>query len=162
MQAGLQTRISTNPATEFTEALAAGGGPGSASAVVNLRVPNGNKYQNMVRAITISSVQALEWELWWFLTAAGAAAADPSESTFAGRWQFDPQAGQQLNGAGPYEYVITGLEMFFEDLDSINDASAIPAMHLVLVNQDGTTAKLADAAGAVKVTVLLESMAERF
>lgn len=162
MQAGLQTRISTNPATEFTEALAAGGGPGSASAVVNLRVPNGNKYQNMVRAITISSVQALEWELWWFLTAAGAAATDPSESTFAGRWQFDPQAGEQLNGAGPYEYVITGLEMFFQDLDSNNDTNVVPAMHLVLVNQSAATAKLADAAGMVKVSVLLESMAERF
>lgn len=162
MQAGVQTRISTNPVTEFTEALVAGGGAGSASAVVNLNVPNGNKYSNVVRSIIISSVQNLQWELWWFLTATGAAATTPTDSQFAGRWLFDSQAGEQLNGAGPYEFVITGLEMFFQDLDSNNNANVIPAMHLVLVNRDAATAKLADAAGAVKVSVLLESMAERF
>lgn len=159
MQAGVQTRISTNPDTEFTESLAAAGG---ASAVVNLIVPNANKYSNIVRSIVVSSVQNIQWELWWFLTAAGASAATPAESTFAGRWTFDPQAGQQLAGAGPYEFVITGLEMFFQDLDTNNNANVVPAMHLVLVNQSAATVKLADAAGAVKVSVLLESMAERF
>ncbi len=162
MQAGVQTRVYSNPLTDFREALLAGGGAGSASAVVNLVLPLANKYSNVVRSITISSVQNIQWELWWFLTAAGPNALTPADSTFAGRWLMDPAAGEQLDGAGPFEYVIPGLDMFVQDLDSNNSANVKPAMHLVLVDADMTVDKLADDAGMVKVCVLLESMAERF
>src|SRR3990167_9485155 len=78
-----QRPIRSNPATQFTEALAQDVG----SANYDLALPQYGAAV-FINGFTICSVENLSWELWVLSTAAGLSATSPIGDQVIGLWQF--------------------------------------------------------------------------
>ncbi len=166
--------VRSNPSVDFTEALTTN----QASATVNLRLPTRDPLW-FVRAITIISVQDLQWELQLFNSAVNMGPT-LAEDNFIAAWQFytlvvGPPASPgwpiDTPDASPdngfYHFYIDGNMMPIYDMDQlkarnpnynvplgsgVSNASPNNAnLHVRLVNRSAG-AKNAGAGGALLVT----------
>jgi hypothetical protein len=148
--------VISRPTVDFTAALAAAGGaltpPFTGSAITNLPgLPAWGSRRFFIRAISFTAVENIGLEFDFFSGAAGG---------FLSRYQFSKADGVQLNAAGLYNYYVDGLAIPYIDLDTVSSTNpAPPTLHVAIQNVD-TTAKSADAAGAVAVTFWIEPMGE--
>jgi hypothetical protein len=144
-QAGKRVLIYTDPATDFRAGLAQ-----NAALSLSLDVKRqavGLRVDCLIRGLSILSVQALTWELWFYRTANyDAAAIDTNQ--WIGYWNFG-STPVQIGGAGLFHYYIDGLEIPYVDADST------AKIHMSLINRSAG-AKNADDAGAIKVGLIVE------
>lgn len=142
----------------FLEALIAASAsftpPFVASAINNLAgVPPVGSRRFLIRAIEYLAKENVGLEFDFFGSSTGPT-TDVDTDTFIARYQFASSNGVQYNGAGLYRYYVDGLAIPYFDLDTANSVTP-PTLHLGIQNID-TTAKSADAAGAIAVTLWLE------
>lgn len=154
MQAGNLYRVSSDPATQFTTALA---GAGAAIELEDVQLPEtlgaGRVARGRVRAIQIYSLDNLAWELWFFGKTAGATGVIDTEHV-RGSWSFAAGDGKQIAGAGFYFYYIDGLDIAYEDEDRGGGAAGVKAyLHLGLQNRSGGAKTIG---GNLKVRCLVE------
>jgi len=155
-QLGRLVSVLTDPATQFTAALATnaaltlnmtpGGGLGKVDG--GLASPS---VQCRIKGITIASAEALDWEVWfWRSDAFNVSATDPSLDLFAGRHKFTASTdGLRIAGAGLYYYAVNNLDIPYVDVDGTGE------MHLMLINRS-VASKTAGANGAVQVGLLCD------
>lgn len=156
MVSGQLIPVRTDPATQFTAALAQ-----NAALTLNLAQPVGTQVQgngyvdgglasggsvrSRLRSIVIASVENLAWEVWlWGKDTFNASLTDPAVVYPVGRWSFTANMGLQIAGAGLWYYYIDGLDQPYVDLDKTGE------VHLMLVNRSAA-GKSADTAGAILV-----------
>lgn len=127
MQPGQIVLVSTNPATQFVDAIAQ-----NALATEVLLPPQGNQVQGpgfvdgalaaggscrgILRSIVVLSVQSIAWELSLW----GDAGFDdpaPDLVNFFGKYAFAAADGVQYGGSGLYHYFVGGLEIPNVNLD---------------------------------------------
>lgn len=161
MQAGQLISVRTNPATQFIGGLAQ-----NAAATLNMAMAEGTEdaglgyldaglaalptVQARLRSIVIQSRQNLDWEVWlWHTDAFNASPTDPALNAPCGFYSFTAASAKQIAAAGLYLYYVSGLDLFYEDLDRTSE------LHLMLVNRNAV-AKSADAAGAIGLQLNFE------
>lgn len=110
----------------------------------------GGSAKNLVRGITIISVQNLAWEIQ-LRTSATNVSNDPNTDVFLGRWSFAATDAVQNAGAGDWLYYVDGLAVPYRDDDHAGK------LHLVLVNRSAA-GKNAGATGYLVVRTHLEPM----
>lgn len=164
MQAGQLILVRTDPATQFTGALAQ-----NAAATVNLAMnftgPAGDGYVDpglgagktlkaRLRSILIQSRENLDWEVWlWGKNTFNASATDPAQNFPFGFVALAGSGAKQIAGAGLYTYFVSGVDVPYLDLDVSGQ------LHLMLVNRAGA-GKSAGAAGAVGIQLAFENTAQ--
>lgn len=160
MQAGQLIQVRTDPATQFTGALAQ-----NAAATVNLAQAAagqvaGDGYldgglasaslQSRLRSILIQSVENLAWEVWlWGTDSFNASLTDPSSNFPLGIWSFAAADAKRIGGAGLYYYYVEDMDTPYVDLDNTAE------LHVMLVNRS-VASKTAGANGAVQLQINLE------
>jgi hypothetical protein len=148
--------VISRPTVDFLAALAAASAtftpPFTGGPITNLAgLPASGSRRFLVRAISFTAVESIGLEFDFFSGAAGG---------FLSRYQFGKADGVQFNATGLYNYYVDGLAIPYIDLDTVSSTNpAPPALHVAIQNVD-TTAKSADAAGAIAVTVWIEPMGE--
>lgn len=163
-----QIPVTSNPATQFTQAIA----QNEISQNTDLALPSRVPYWR-INAITITALQNLIYELWLFSTAANLAGALATDGGFIGVWQFSALAsggaGYTVTPVGGsadplFHYYIDGLAVPYIDRDyqvtagggsqggSGGSGGAFPQVHCRLANRSAT-GKNADATGALIVTL---------
>jgi hypothetical protein len=159
MFGNLQRPVTSNPATQFVEALA----QDEISINYDLALPVKSPLV-FVNGFTIVSAENLAWELWLFATSIGLTDL-PSTDALVGMWAFPVIAAQQVGytvtpaGTGVpntlYRYHITGNMIPYYDEEWMNsNSTGYPALHLRLVNRAGV-AKTAAAPGALAITAFI-------
>ena len=118
-------------------------------------VPPINSRQYYIRAIAVLAKENFGPELNFFSTADGNT-TDPATNTFLSKFGFLSSMGEQIGATGIWNYYVDGLAIPYRDDDTINTVTP-PSLHVILQNISAT-AKSADGAGAVTVTVWLEPM----
>ena len=150
--------VSSSETMNFTEALAAASGtlapPYVASAMNNISgVPAIGSRRFLIRALKVIAAQNFGPEINIFGKAAGPT-LDPQTDSFIARYQFLAVNGDQIGGTGLYRYYVDGLAIPYHDADRDNIVG-VGFLHVILQNVD-VTAKLAGAAGYVKLVAYLE------
>lgn len=156
--------ITSNPLTQFTEALAAaavaGTPPFVGSALYNLPgVPNKGGGRFLIRAVRLITVENFGPEVNFFSSGIAQPGATPLLDAFEAKVQFFGVQGEQIGGAGLFRYYIDGLAIPFGDADSINNTTVIPALHVILQNIDVIAKQVVVGAalpGQAKLTVWIE------
>ncbi|MDD1678036.1 MAG: hypothetical protein LUO93_02470 [Methanomicrobiales archaeon] len=160
-QAGALTLVSTDPATQFTAALAqnaydtvsleAGEGIPEKLGFVDQGIGAGRTVASRLRAIAVISKENLAWEIWlWGQGTFNASGSDPAKVFPLGRWAFGAADGVQLAGTGLYYYYSDANDHPYVDLDRKGK------IHLMLVNRS-VTGKSAGATGAMRIQLALEA-----
>lgn len=161
MQAGQLIAVRTNPATQFTGALAQNAAltenlamnflTGDKDGYVDPGLGAGKTVKSRLRSLDIVSVENLAWELWlWGKDTFNASLTNPALVYPLGRWAFTAGMAVQIAGAGLWYYYIDGLDQSYLDLDSSGE------IHLMLVNRS-VAAKTADAGGAIMIQLNFEN-----
>lgn len=157
MQIGQLILSQTDPATQFTEALAQNAyatvslAAGATIGKIDPGVSAAPSVKSRLQSIAVQSVQNLAWEVWlWRSAQFNLSLTDPSLNHPAGRWSFLESDAVRLGAtpAGLYYYYIEGLDHFYVDADNTSK------LHVMLVNRSATP-KLADASGAIGITFAL-------
>jgi hypothetical protein len=148
----------SNPATQFTEALAAASGTGTppfvASALYNLvGLPAQGSGRWLIRAIEILTTENWGPEVNLFSSASGFTASVLTDK-WIGRWGFTSAMGEQIGGSGLWRYYVDGLAVQYYDLDTIGTITP-PTVHAILQNID-TVAKSAYPTDLTKLTISCE------
>ena len=156
MQTGQIVLVRTNPATQFTTALAQNAKDtedmviGSAVGQVDAGVAAGLGVKSRLKHLTVVSVQNLAWEVWlWRTDAYDVSLTNPALVFPAGRWAFLTTDAVRIGAAGLYYYYIEGTDQFYEDHDNTGE------VHLMLVNRSAT-AKGVAGAGLIAIELGLE------
>jgi len=137
--------IRTDATTQFTGALNVGD---SESEAISLAPLDGlPQAPVIVRAITVSSVQNLVFDLTFFATSA-MQNADPNVEALASRRSFIASIGTQSVTGGLYEYRAAPVNFDYP----IIDRSGTESLYVTLTLKAGSPAKLANAAGALTIT----------
>lgn len=142
MQAGYQQLVITDETTTFTEALIAG----AASAMYNIPLTLGLSRTWVFKGVTVIAKEQFAASFEIFATAAGDT-ADPQTNTWLGNYPFNEAQFQQIGGSGLWKATIYGVEIPYQDLDSINTDGVPPTLHVTLMNRSGANGKSAGAAG---------------
>lgn len=160
MQVGQLIPVRTDPATQFTGALAQ-----NAVATLNITRPPttgmaagyldpglgaGNTVRSILRSVLIASVENLAWEIWlWGKDTFNASTTNPAGEFPWGKKVFATGDAVRFAGAGLYYYYADGLYIPYQDLDQTGE------IHLMLVNRSAAS-KSANANGAVLIQLNLE------
>jgi len=156
VQLGRLLVIDTDPATQFTEAIAQ-----NASEMENwtpdLALAAAPDCRGRIVALAIVSDQNLAWEITTWSREAGAGAATVALDSFLGRHAFAAADGLQIAGAGSYRYFAAGLDLpvLDEDPTADRDAPYAGRLHLSLVNRSAA-AKNAGATGEIKIRLFID------
>lgn len=119
----------------------------------------GRVAQCVVKGIQVTSVDALDWEFWFWANHLFQQTGHPDWEAFRGFWSFTTASGdgKRIAGTGLYYYYIDGLGVFYEDdeagLKANVDAHAGAHLNVTLVNRSAG-AKTAD--GWFDVVFVLE------
>lgn len=163
MQIGQLVNVRTNPATQFTGALAQ-----NAALTENLRIPQGTEVAGLgfadggigsgksrVRSILIQSVENLDWEVWiWATDAFNVSTSDPALNFPLGYALLAGSTAKRIGGAGLYYYFLSGLDIPLQDEDVITN-NGPNEIHLMLVNR-AAASKTAGAGGAIRIDLNIE------
>ena len=146
-QAGKQYVAKTVATRDFTGSLAQNAGAFLSLDVKSLGL--GENVDAILRAVQVTSVEDLDWELWFFrTTGSGANSADPDVNAALG-YVVLSSTMVRIAAAGLYQ-------VYAEDLAiPIYDSDRTSKIHMALVNR-AAGSKSAGAAGAVKVQLVLE------
>lgn len=143
--------VISRPTVDFVEALAAASGalqpPYHASAIYSLYgLPSAGNRRFLIRSIEWTAVESIGLEFDFFATSTGG---------LLGSFAFIKANGAQYNSAGVYRYAIDGLAIPYYNTTAGYSQIAPPAMYVGVQNCD-VTAKSADAAGQLTVTIWAE------
>jgi hypothetical protein len=144
-QAGKLVVVATDPATQLREAIAQ-----NAALDLSLDVKHfalGARADVIIRALTILSVEALTWELWFYRT--GQYDAAPIASNRWIGYQNFGSSPVRIGAAGLYHYYVNSLAIPYQD----EDASS--RIHLSLINRSAAS-KTAGDGGAIKLEITVE------
>jgi hypothetical protein len=146
-QPGKFILVRTNKDTDFVDALAQ-----HAASYASLTPPGGLSAGKVtdckLRAITISSVENLSWELMLFGTSAFAD-PDQNKTYFLGKYSFVNTDAVRIAGAGVYYYYKDSIDLPYEDIERKGK------INVVLINRSAG-AKTAGAGGAIVATLSFE------
>ncbi len=150
--------VTSRSTVDFLDALAAAsafGTPPYVGTAINTLygVPPIGSRRFLIRAIEFLAMENIGIEFDFWSSATGLTNAVDTD-TFLARYQFGSINGQQYNSTGLYRYYVDGLAIPYFDADTINTVNP-PTLHVGIQNID-TTAKSADAAGAIAATFWLE------
>lgn len=156
MQLGRIYVVETDPATQFTGALATNAIE-LEDVEPDMAIGASPDCRLRVVGIVLIADQNLAWELTFWRKKIASGAASVAVDSFAGAWAFAAADGKQIAGAGSYRYAIFGLDIPYTDDDAAADrlASGKGRIHLGLVNRDAV-AKDAGAAGEIKVVLYVD------
>lgn len=157
MQAGNLEFAATDPATQFTAAIAQ-----NAAAYLDLPLPQsisaGRTCRARLRSLAIVSTENTGWEVWLF-TRSRTGAETIADTRFLGKYTFTAASAVRIAAAGLYYYYIDGIDLPYIVDDVL--PSGVPDedgqrknLHMALVARE--SAKAADAAGAVTVRFVFE------
>lgn len=133
----------------FLDALATG----AATAINSLQIPlGGGSRRYTITAIRVLTMEAIS-PLFWFYGSATGETSDVDTDSGLGAALFDDASAVQLGGSGLYRWYAEGLNIPYHDADAANSVSP-PRLHVILQNQS-TTAKSANAAGAINAIFYL-------
>lgn len=180
-----QRAVASNPATQFTEALATNG----ATINYDLRLPQRDAWW-FIRAISIVSKEALQWELWLFSSATNMDGTLLGQK-FLASWQFwEPNVGPPATPGWPvdipeispdpdlYNYYVDGNMMPYVDMDQVvmpNSVANVPLgappapanaspnqanLHVRLINRSSAS-KTAGTDGQVLVTFYVSTQGQQ-
>lgn len=165
MQTGLRVTVASNPTTQFTEALAAGG----ATAIYPIRLPASQWRRVLLHSIAVLSLDNCAWEINFFRTTAGLTAS-PATDTWIGAWRFLETSARQIPGSAIWRYYIGGNDEALVDLTNVNAAASVPYgqsapaapwnIYALIVNRSAVNTKAADAAGLLRLDLTIEAMQE--
>lgn len=159
MQLGRVILVRTDAATQFRGALAQ-----NASATENLAMPTGvgqtDGYfdagiaaglsaTSRIRSLAVVALDNLAWEVVLWGKDTFTTYTDLNDLVRLGSYAFQVGDGKQINGAGPYYYFVSGLDIPYVDFDKTGE------LHLMLVNRSAG-AKTAGDAGALFVQLGVE------
>lgn len=162
-QAGNVYIVRSTSTTDFTGTLAQ-----NAGAVWHYALPAALGARSIVRSIVVESVQNLDWEIFFFRSYNGGTPQSIPPGgvlghvRLAGKYRFFVADGVQIAATGPYFYYIDGLQIAYQDVDSVNaqlggTGNALPPyLNVVLVNRSAT-GKAAGVAGAVVLKIGMEA-----
>jgi hypothetical protein len=156
MQLGRLLVIDTDPATQFTDAIAQ-----NASEMENwtpdMALAAAPDCRGRIVAIAIISDQNLAWEITTWSREAGAAAASVALDSFLGRKAFVVGDGLQIAGAGSWRYFASGLDLpvLDEDPQADRDTPYAGRLHISLVNRSAGS-KNAGATGEIKIRLFID------
>jgi hypothetical protein len=146
-QPGKRVLARTLTTREFTGTIAQ-----NAAAFASLDVKAlslGENVDALLRAVTIVSMEDLDWELWFFTkTGTAGNSAAPDTNTLIGRVVL-PTTALQIAATGLYTFVADALQVQLYDEDRTSK------IHMALVNR-AAASKTAGAAGAVRVSLSVE------
>lgn len=141
-------KIATVSTVDFTGSLAQNA---LATAILTPQagIAAGGGSRFVLRAIEVTSVENLDWELWlWGKPGVNADVID-SEG-WMGYWSFAASNAVQIAGAGRYYYYIDGLGIPYHNLESPPTGK----VYLGLVNRSAA-GKTAGAGGAIVVKLVV-------
>jgi hypothetical protein len=158
MQAGQLVVVRTDPATQFTEAIAQ-----NAMAELTLTMPQagdvagagfvdgglaaGGSVRSRIKSIIITSVESLDWVVWLWGNDTFAD-ANPANAQLLGFAALAAASAKRIAATGLYYYVLTGLDIVYEDL--------MGAGQIYLGLQPTSAGKSVGAAGSVVVQLVVE------
>lgn len=147
MQTGKRLIAKTLSTRDFTGSLAQNAGAFVSLDVSGLGV--GINVDSLLRAVNVVSMEDLDWELWFFRkTGTAGNDANPDTNALSGLVVLSATA-VRIAGAGLYTFYTEGLNIHLFDEDRTSK------IHMALINRTAGS-KTAGAAGAVKVTLVIE------
>jgi hypothetical protein len=157
MQRGNVFPTRSDPATHFLAAITTGQSVAEHLPIISA-VSAGMHSRSIIRHLVFFSVQNLAWELVFFgrRTLTGASLG---EDSFLASYRFTASDGVQYAANAAFVYQATNVDLPYADFDvedpSIPLADRGGKWHVLLINRS-PTAKLANAAGAVRLVGYFE------
>ena len=158
MQAGQLVVIRTDPATQFVGAIAQNAmseltltlpqpgdvaGPGFVEGAIGA----GGACRSRVKAVTIISVENLDWVVWLWGNS-DFADANPANTKLLGFLALAAASAKRIAATGLYYYTLTGQDLAYEDLEGLGQ--------IYLGLQPTSAGKSVGAAGSVVVQLVME------
>lgn len=145
--------MSTVGTVNFLEDLAVG-----QNSAINVLpgLPRVNSRRYLIRAVSVVSVQNLGLQFLFFSTPDAAPTELVATDSFVSSFGLVAGMAVRYDAAGLYRYYMDGLAVPYY-MDGSGNQVAAPSLNVALGIQ-GATAKLADAAGALRATFWVEPM----
>lgn len=151
-----QRFVYSNPTSEFIEALA----QDVMSANIRLQLPWRTPFA-MIKALTLTAVENLDYEVQFFATTVNATGAILTEQ-FLANWLFTVipahAAGYPVTGDALFRAYVPGLEIPYVDIDQLGATTPHNAYLNVRIVNRNAVAKTAGAGGALQLGVHVAPM----